>query len=131
MSIEVMRQALDALEQIKCFMFHPAKVFTWEPSIIALRTAIEQAAEPVAWEAVYETIIHWDEGGGKRSRRELARRIVALYTNQPAAPRQWVGLTEEEIAGEVYKFEAAGAWYQFARAIEAKLKEKNDVLRSV
>ena len=27
-------------------------------------------------------------------------------------------LTDEEIAKEFYKFEAAGAWYQFARAIE-------------
>jgi hypothetical protein len=44
--------------------------------------------EPVAMEAVYETIIHWDEGGGKRSRRELARRIVDLYTTPPAAPAQ-------------------------------------------
>jgi hypothetical protein len=41
--------------------------------------------EPVALEAVYETIIHWDEGGGKRSRRELARRIAALHTTPPAA----------------------------------------------
>jgi hypothetical protein len=39
---------------------------------------------PVTMETVYETIIHWDEGGGKRSRRELARRIVALYTTPPA-----------------------------------------------
>ena len=39
--------------------------------------------EPVALETVYETIIQWDEGGGKRSRRELARRIVTLYTNPP------------------------------------------------
>jgi GH35 family endo-1,4-beta-xylanase len=39
--------------------------------------------------------------------------------------REWVGLTDEEIANEFYKFEAADAWYQFARAIEAKLKEKN------
>jgi hypothetical protein len=46
--------------------------------------------EPVALETVYETIIHWDEGGGKRSRRELARQIVALYTTPPAAQRQWV-----------------------------------------
>ena len=38
-----------------------------------------EPSEPVALEMVYETIIHWDEGGGKRSRRELARRIVALY----------------------------------------------------
>ena len=42
----------------------------------------------VALETVYETIIHWDEGGGKRSRRELARRIVDLYTTPPAAQRQ-------------------------------------------
>ena len=46
--------------------------------------------EPVALETVYETVIHWDEGGGKRSRRELARRIVALYT----APPQRQPLTE-------------------------------------
>ena len=51
--------------------------------------------EPVALENVYETIIHWDEGGGKRSRRELARRIVALYTIPPAAQHQ--PLTDEQI----------------------------------
>jgi hypothetical protein len=38
-----------------------------------------EPSEPVSLETVYETIIAWDEGGGKRSRRELARRIVALY----------------------------------------------------
>jgi hypothetical protein len=41
---------------------------------------VQPAQEPVALETVYETIVYWDEGGGKRSRRELARRIVALYT---------------------------------------------------
>jgi len=35
-------------------------------------------------------------------------------------------LTDEEIADEFYKFDSAGAWYQFTRAIEAKLKEKNN-----
>jgi hypothetical protein len=44
--------------------------------------------EPVALEAVYETIIDWDEGGGKRSRRELARRIVDLYTTPPQRTEQ-------------------------------------------
>lgn len=48
--------------------------------------------EPVALETVYETIINWDEGGDKRSRRELARRIVDLYTTpQPQQePVAWV-----------------------------------------
>jgi len=51
-----------------------------------LFTALEQPEqEPVALEAVYETIIQWDEGGGKRSRRELARRIVDIYTTPHAA----------------------------------------------
>lgn len=41
--------------------------------------------EPATLESIYEIIIHWDEGGGKRSRRELARRITELYTAPPEA----------------------------------------------
>ena len=67
--------------------------------------------EPVALEAVYETIIHWDEGGGKRSRRELARRIVDLYTNpQPATQdNAFEGLAKavREFATEQRAIEAA------------------------
>ena len=71
--------------------------------------------EPVALEAVYETIIHWDEGGGKRSRRELARRIVDLYTNpQPQQDNAF-----EELAKAVREFATE------QRAIEAKLRSKN------
>jgi len=44
---------------------------------------MSEKAMKLAMEAVYEIIIQWDEGGGKRSRRELARRIVAL-AEQPA-----------------------------------------------
>jgi hypothetical protein len=80
-------------------------------------------------ETVYEAIIQWDEGGGKRSRRELARRIVALYT----APPQRQPLTGEGIddiwnrycdeMGEASIDDA----YDIARAIEAAhgIKEKN------
>ena len=113
MTQEAMKQALGALELCPAPVFLPDRNKR-EAAITALRTAIEQAEkqegwvprevlfvdgepiahreiekpEPVALEAVYETIIHWDEGGGKRSRRELARRIVALYTTPPTPPAQ-------------------------------------------
>jgi len=58
-----------------------------------------------------------------------------LYTAPPAAQRQWVGLTDEEIEAvwKVAMFEDNGRhalldnqpFVHFARAIEAKLKEKN------
>ena len=92
----------------------------------ARKALAEQPAqqEPVALETVYETIIQWDEGGGKRSRRELARRIVALYTFPPAQ-RTWVGLTEQDIDIAFDDTQEGGGFDDFARAIEAKLKEKN------
>jgi len=47
-----------------------------------------------------------------------------LYTTPPTAQRQWVGLTDEEIAKlDCYDH------LKFARAIEAKLKEKNGLHR--
>jgi hypothetical protein len=44
-----------------------------------------------------------------------------------AAPREWVGLTDEEINSVCYKRDWTASWTNttFARAIEAKLKEKN------
>lgn len=71
-----------------------------------------QEQEPVALETVYETIIQWDEGGGKRSRRELARRIVSLYTPQ----RQ--PLTDEQIMS-LCAAEWASHPIEVARVIEA------------
>ena len=97
-----------------------------QEEIDELRQALETEQEPVALETVYDTIIHWDETDGKRSRRELARRIVALYTTPPR--REWQGLTEEEAdALRLATGYAAGLdrFTAIARAIEAKLKEKN------
>ena len=87
---------------------------------------IEQ--EAVALETVYETIIQWDEGGGKRSRRDLARRIIDLYTHPPQ--RTWQGLTDEEIIDVIHPLVMAdmpdqATDYEIAKAIEAKLKQKN------
>jgi hypothetical protein len=48
---------------------------------------------------------------------------TAFYTAPPAAQKPWVGLTDEEVMQTM-----SGDWtsqFYFARAIEAKLKEKN------
>jgi hypothetical protein len=41
--------------------------------------------------------------------------------------KEWVGLTDEEIQAERHKLDPTAGWTydRFARAIEAKLKEKN------
>jgi hypothetical protein len=49
-----------------------------------------------------------------------------LYTTPPAAQRQWVGLSDlniDELENEYMK--SAQTAHQFLRAIEAKLKERN------
>jgi hypothetical protein len=54
--------------------------------------------------------------------------FVPLYTTPPAAQRQWVGLTDAEVMHTM-----SGDWtsqFYFARAIEAKLKEKNDAAQT-
>ncbi len=90
MSIEAMKQALEALEKLTDTEQTYGALDLGDRAITVLRTALEA---------------------------ELRRNV--------ATPREWVGLTIEEIADEFHKFEAASAWYQFARALEAKLKAKN------
>jgi hypothetical protein len=49
-----------------------------------------------------------------------------LYTTPPAAKRTWTGLTDEEIEKACVPLGAAMlSFTEVARAIEAKLKEKN------
>ena len=86
MTQEALKLALDALE---CALSdHRPYIVQCKEAITAIKETLAQEQEPVALEAVYETIIQWDEGGGKRSRRELARRIVALYTTPPQRTEQ-------------------------------------------
>ncbi len=52
--------------------------------------------------------------------------LTDLYTTPPAQPqRTWVGLTDEEILKSEWAIGANDVLLNFARAIEAKLKEKN------
>jgi hypothetical protein len=77
----------------------------------AIRAAIEQAEKPVAYLVEYlngEKEVRFQPNG-------WGDKVTPLYT----APRQWVGLTDEEV-NEFYWISASTL-----EAIEAKLKEKN------
>jgi len=53
---------------------------------------------------------------------------LPVYDTPPAAQRQWQGLTPEEILDLFDRNNVYGSkWIEFARTVEAKLKEKNNV----
>lgn len=83
--------------------------------------------EPAAW---------MSQGGDvSRSRKHFKEmgftNLIPLYTTPPQ--REWVGLTDEEVVGLYLTIGGDREWaiggmgdvVPFARAIEAKLKEKN------
>jgi len=118
MSIEAMKQALEALEKIDAAMPFPVG----RSAIITLRAAIEQAEkqEPVAYRWKGELFTP-----GEIEMLDVTD-AVPLYQH----PRQWAGLTNEEIAAVMHGSVEGERMlpYQFARAIEAELKEKNERL---
>lgn len=113
-----------------------------------VRAAIEQAQEPVAWmHNLIEgnAITHRPADIDRHPERwtalytapppcptceALARSVMMDQTSHDMAPRQWQGLTDEErgiTAAETWGsvLIAPQSYPAFARAIEAKLKEKN------
>ena len=130
MTIEAMKQALEALEMLARYenpetriqvrkpkdggpivTMYPHKVAT--DAGVALRTAIEQAEkqEPVAWQGLHDqTDLYY--------RKPVQGDVRPLYTTPPAAQRQ--PLTDEEIDELVRKnFGFITAWQgPFVRAIE-------------
>ena len=112
---ELMQQALEALDEA-------ANVLTWDgfqKAAEALRERLAQPEqEPVAWFDKEFNSVRW--------RADLRNRDLddqqPLYT----APqrREWQGLTGEEIEF-IYADTGYNDIQMFARAIEAKLREKN------
>jgi hypothetical protein len=93
----------------RCGEVNPAAIHTCTP---------RQEPEPVAWQCA--------ECGGTHSLCLENRKDIPLYTAPP--PREWQGLTDEEILEEYrqsYGDDGNLTDVYFARAIEAKLKEKN------
>ena len=119
MSREAMKQALEALESDP--ITH-AGLVNRKQAITTLRQALEIEQEPVAW-------VHNVIDGNVITHRPAdidrhPERWTPLYT---APPKQWQGLTDQEINSVCYKRDWTAPWTDttFARAIEAKLREKN------
>ena len=104
-----MKQALEALERGETKLRYQA--------ITALRAAIEQAEKQEPHSLLCVCGAEWDiYPDGKE--------VLAS-----TAPRQWQGLTDEEVSEildrEIGFNSCFGPETDFARAVEAKLKEKN------
>ena len=127
---ELMQQALDAL-----IVYDGTNGESKRKRVLAaLRERLAQSEqEPVAW--MYHGIRHDDTPHERPSliwkpeymdamSAEKGAKASPLYTAPP--PRQWQGLTDEEI--DELALDENGlpnSHIEFARAIEAKLKEKN------
>jgi hypothetical protein len=114
------QQALEALESGLAFDAHSAVLQN-------LRTALKQPEQkPVAWTTMPEAD-DWDfVSGSKNPTGKLEGKWVPLYTTPPAAQRQWVRLTPEEILDLFDLNNVYGSkWVEFAKTVEDKLKERN------
>ena len=78
-------------------------------------------------EALEEAIAATERSASKRLNAVLVAAKNALYTTPPAAQRQFVGLTDDQIEEMANDFEEGYVFLyrSFAQAIEAKLKELN------
>jgi hypothetical protein len=95
-----------------------------EDAIDAIRAALAEPAEPVAW--LDSDGFPWSTEG--REMRSTPDTYTPLYTRPPC--REWKSLTEQEIAkvlgfGEHTTVSTATTLFAVSRAIEAALKEKN------
>lgn len=118
-----MQAALAALERARAYVYE-----TERPQIDAsmddLRAALaEQDAKPVAWLTPTRNIMFRDPT--ETEKYHGMRRSQPLYTAPPR--REWQSLTDEEIgrAAVVLFGDYASHDFEFARAIEAALREKN------
>ena len=105
----------------RCGEVNPAEIHTCTPK-----------QEPVAWMYQHEDtgltmcVIVQQVGAGFEKNNPRWKKITPLYTAPPQ--REWQGLTDEEILEEYrqsYGDDGNLTDVYFARAIEAKLKEKN------
>ena len=127
---EAAQQALEALEATHYDVGSAEKQrLQVMDAITTLRAALAQPEqEPVAWRYRNANTDHvylvWKKGTGGRN-------WTPLYAHLPR--REWQSLSEDELTAlgvihSRYQEESleTGGWFDFARAVEAALKEKNN-----
>ena len=130
MSREAMQMALEALELYQS----KSSVQMFDDAVKALRQALETEQKPFeywnaveGWVKIDEVREHFDAVGCATIYKSAGEGRTPLYTAPPK--KEWVGLTDDEVS-EIIDREIGfnscwGPEEAFARAIEAKLKEKN------
>ena len=116
------QQALDAWDD-------PAGMKDLCVAMDALRTALEQQAEPVAWDKPSASFNAWWDSYRHDPANPFAEGSAAYWAwaGWKSAQRQWVGLEAEDLAQiESDEFWQVGNHMAIALAVEAKLKEKNN-----
>ena len=131
--IEVLKQALEALERsvATCYDQYAHQQVMSQPNhfinqtITSLRQAIKEleSQEPVAYINVEKRILEWAKLTSWETPTVVNLPKIPLYIHPPQ--RTWVGLTDEEITSVEYNNHPLNGIRSYARAIEAKLKEKN------
>jgi len=134
MSREAMKQALEAFDALYMNDYSGYEISKHESYIIddavkALRQALE--TEPFeywnaveGWVKIDEVREHFDAVGCGTIYKSAGEGRSPLYTTPPK--REWVGLTDEEIAqGLKESWVTEQAWQSAVWWAEAKLKEKN------
>jgi len=116
MSREAMQQALEALEKV-IEAFGPGLTLQ-QRAITALRQALEEKQEPVAW--IDQRIHGWPDCFVMQPDPP---HTAPLYTAPPK--RQWVSLTHEEVWNAIDDVLEGGGWLDVARVLERAIKEKN------
>ena len=115
---EALKLALEALEADPLEMVADVDghmVFLKDKAITAIKEALAQTQEPVAWEQFYPDI----------GKPQIA--FNAEVVGHVAPQRKWVGLTDEEIAqGNKESWVTKQAWESAVWWASEKLKEKNN-----
>ena len=120
-------EALKLLDALKVkysdviYATSPSLAAQFENDLAGIEQALAAPVQPVGEVSGHD----WSTGLLYRDLEPGTR----LYTTPPAAQRQWVGLTDKQINNAWFLNGgglAANRFHDFARAIESKLKEKNN-----